>query len=89
MSVRSLQRKFGAAMGCTPLEAKFNIQLQRIRQMLSETDLKLDVIAKRSGFRHVSHMSAFFKSQTGMTCGQFRSQSSDSAYSQPHASQAL
>jgi LacI family transcriptional regulator len=74
MSRRALQRRFKAAMGCTPLEAKLAIQLQRIQQLLSETDLSLQVIAKRSGFRHSGHMSAFFKQRTGSTPGHYRQQ---------------
>ena len=72
MSRRALQRRFMAVLGCTPLEAKLSIQLQRIKQLLTETDLSLQDVAKRSGFRHSGHMSSFFKARTNMNPRTYR-----------------
>jgi AraC-like DNA-binding protein len=44
----------------------------RIRQLLTETDLKLDAIARKAGFRYIGHICSLFKKRTGMTPGEYR-----------------
>jgi YesN/AraC family two-component response regulator len=34
--------------------------------------MKLDVIARKSGFNYIGYMCSFFKKRTGMTPGEFR-----------------
>src|SRR5262249_34687930 len=72
LSRRVLQRRFKAAIGRTLQEEMLGIQLERIKQMLSETDLKLDGIARKSGFHCIGYMCSFFKKRTGMTPGEYR-----------------
>ena len=72
LSRRVLQRRFKAATGRTLQEQIHDAQLERIKQMLVETDLKLDSIARRSGFNYIGYMCSFFKSRTGMTPGEYR-----------------
>lgn len=74
LSRRALQRRFRTQLGRTPSQEISTIQLQQIKQMLAETDLKLQVVAERAGFHYVSHLSSFFKSHTGLTPGKFRQQ---------------
>jgi LacI family transcriptional regulator len=74
LSRRALQRRFKVQLGRTPSDEITAMQLQRIRQMLTETDLKLQVVAERAGFHYVSHLSSFFKSHMAMTPGQYRRQ---------------
>jgi AraC-like DNA-binding protein len=40
--------------------------------MLTETDLKLETIAMKSGFNYVGYMCSFFKQRVGMTPGTYR-----------------
>jgi LacI family transcriptional regulator len=72
LSRRVLQRRFKTATGRTLQEQIHDAQLERIKQMLVETDLKLDSIARRSGFNYIGYMCSFFKNRTGMTPGEYR-----------------
>lgn len=72
LSRRVLQRRFKALTGRTLQEEILETQLARVRQMLAETDLKLEAIAGRAGFRYLGYMCSYFKKRTGMTPGQYR-----------------
>ncbi len=72
LSRRALQRRFVAMTGRTLQEEILDAQLGRIKQMLAETDLKLDGIAGRSGFHYIGYLCSFFKKRTGMTPGEYR-----------------
>ena len=48
------------------------IRVNRIKELLRETDLTLFDIAERSGFEHVSYMSYLFKRETGITPVSYR-----------------
>jgi LacI family transcriptional regulator len=50
--------------------------LERIEQLLVETDFTLETIAELAGFKHPEYMSVLFKRETGQTPGKYRSQSS-------------
>lgn len=75
MSRRSLEKKFTAAFGRTPLEEIQEVRLRRVRQLLLETDLRLPEIAEMAGFQYQEYMVRFFKQRTGLAPGQFRRQS--------------
>ena len=70
----TLKRRFQKALGRTAKEEIMRIQLNRVKQLLSETDFTLAAIADLAGFKHTEYMSAVFKERTGMTPGQFRKQ---------------
>jgi LacI family transcriptional regulator len=72
LSRRVLQRRFKAVTGRTLQEQIHDAQIERIKQMLTETELKLDSIARRSGFNYIGYMCSFFKSRTGITPGEYR-----------------
>ncbi len=72
VSRRVLQRRFKTMTGRTLQEQILDVQLDRIKQMLAETDLKLDSIARKSGFNYIGYMCLFFKQRTGMTPGEYR-----------------
>jgi LacI family transcriptional regulator len=72
LSRRALQRRFKAFTGRTLQEEILNTQLARVRQMLAETDLKLESIASKSGFNYAGYMCSYFKKKTGMTPGEYR-----------------
>jgi LacI family transcriptional regulator len=72
LSRRVLQRRFKAMTGRTLQEQILEAQLERIKQMLAETGLKLDTIARRAGFNSIGYMCLFFKRRTGMTPGTYR-----------------
>jgi LacI family transcriptional regulator len=72
LSRRALQRRFKALTGRTIQEELLNTQLNRVRRMLAESDLKLDAIARKAGFRYIGYMCSFFKKKTGLTPGEYR-----------------
>jgi len=74
LSRRVLEIRFKKATTRTPHEEIQRVQLDRVKQLLTQTDLTLDAIAHRCGFRHTEYMSVAFKRATGQTPGKFRGQ---------------
>jgi len=48
------------------------VQIQKIKQLLLETDYTLAHIASLTGFEHPEYMSVVFKKNNGMTLNQYR-----------------
>jgi LacI family transcriptional regulator len=71
-SRRLLEKRFMKLLGRTPHEEIIRVQLDRVKQLLTSTDLPLDEIAQRSGFAHVEYLSVAFKRETGMPPSKFR-----------------
>jgi LacI family transcriptional regulator len=67
-----LERKFRKYLGRSPQAEIRNVQIKRAKQLLAETDLKLERIAELTGFQHPEYLSVVFKRETGQTPGQFR-----------------
>ncbi len=67
-----LERRMRAAIGRTPKAEIVRMQLNRVKELLSETDLKLEVVARKAGFKHPQYLSAVFKQKFGITPGTFR-----------------
>ena len=73
LSRRVLEQRFQRLLGRTPREEILHVRLNRVQQLLSETDLPLYLIAERTGFEHVEYLSVVFKRETGRTTSEFRS----------------
>ncbi|MDA0195128.1 MAG: DNA-binding transcriptional regulator [Bacteroidetes bacterium] len=73
MSRRVFEKKFTYLIGRTPYKEMQRIRVNRIKELLKETDLPLLDVAERSGFEHVSYMSYLFKRETGITPAIYRS----------------
>lgn len=71
MSVRALQRACGD-QGTTFRELHRRALLERARALLSESDLKIEGIARELGLRSRSHFMALFRSATGTTPSEYR-----------------
>lgn len=67
-----LQRLFRKELGQTILDAITAIRMQRVKQLLSETDLSLADIANRAGFSYVEYLSTSFRRQTGQSPSSYR-----------------
>jgi LacI family transcriptional regulator len=67
-----LQRRFRMTLGRTIHSAITAVRLERVKQLLSETDLPLAGVAQRAGFSHVDYMSTAFRKATGSSPGVFR-----------------
>lgn len=72
MSRRVFEKRFTDLIGRTPYKEMQRIRVNRIKELLKETDLSLFDIAYRSGFEHVSYMSYLFKRETGITPAVYR-----------------
>lgn len=72
LSRRSLEHRFRNALGRTPHDEILRVKLQRARQFLAETDLPLNTIAQRCGYRHVEYLSTVFKKVVGMPPSAYR-----------------
>ena len=76
LSRSALDRRFAAALGRSPKAEIVRIQINRVKQLLMETDFTLAAIAKMAGFRHAEYMSNVFKQKIAVTPGEFRKSSS-------------
>ncbi|MCD0460191.1 XylR family transcriptional regulator [Roseiconus lacunae] len=74
ISRRALEHRFAKVIGHTPHEELHRIRLQRIKQLLVETDDRISDIAKRTGFEHPEYLTVAFKRSMGMTPTQYRNQ---------------
>ncbi len=71
---RLLEARFKKLLGRTPHEEILRVQINRVRQLLIETELPLAAIAERTGFEHVEYLGVVFKRETGRTPGAYRVQ---------------
>ncbi len=69
---RSLERRFRAALGRSPLDEIMRVRLDRARQLLIETNLKMPDIARRSGFASATYMATAFGRMYGMSPRAYR-----------------
>jgi LacI family transcriptional regulator len=71
-SRRLMENRFKKIIGRTPHEEIIRVQLERVKQLLTATELPLEEIADRTGFRHVEYLSVAFKREIGMPPSGFR-----------------
>jgi len=67
MTRRVFEKKFLDMVGRTPYKELQRIRINRLKQLLSETELGLIEIAEKTGFEHVSYMSYLFKREVGIS----------------------
>jgi LacI family transcriptional regulator len=72
LSRRVLESRFQRVLGRTPHEEITRVQVERVKELLAETDLSLSAIAHRAGYRHVEYMSVAFKRETGQPPSTYR-----------------
>ncbi|MFN3486162.1 MAG: substrate-binding domain-containing protein [Planctomycetota bacterium] len=72
LSRRVLESRYRKATGRTPHQDFLRIRIERVKELLAETDHSLERIADLAGFNHPEYMSVAFKRETGMTPGQYR-----------------
>lgn len=74
ISRAKLENGFRRYLGRSPQAEIRRIQLNRIKQLLLETDLPLKQIALMTGYEHVEYLNVSFKRAVGETPGRFRRQ---------------
>ena len=72
LSRRQLERRFREELGRTPHEQITTTKIDRVKQLLRETDMTLEQIAPKAGYSHKESLSAVFKRETGETPGDYR-----------------
>jgi LacI family transcriptional regulator len=77
ISRTSLECKFRRYIGRSPQAEIRRVQIARICQLLTETNLSLKEIADRTGFVHAEYMCVMFKRITGATLGQYRNKNAE------------
>ncbi|MGB7346829.1 MAG: DNA-binding transcriptional regulator [Pirellulaceae bacterium] len=72
LSRRQLERRFREELRRTPHEQITKTQIDRVKQLLRETEMTLEQIAPKAGYSHKESLSAVFKRETGLTPGDYR-----------------
>jgi LacI family transcriptional regulator len=72
MSRRSFEKRFRLAMGRPPHVEIRRVQLERVRQLLVESDFKLQKIADETGFSSAQYLAGLFHRTMGKTPGAWR-----------------
>lgn len=72
LSRRTLESQFLRATGKTPHEMIVSVKMERVHQLLLQSELSLDEIAHHAGFEHTEYMSVVFKKRYGMSPGRYR-----------------
>ena len=74
MCRRVFERRFAAQMGRSPKAEVLRLRLERVKQLLTDTDWNLAQIAERTGFNYAEYLHTVFTQKTGITPGEFRKQ---------------
>src|SRR5262249_3828836 len=72
LSRRVLELRFDNPLGGPPHQEIPRVQIERVKELLAETDLRLSAVAHRAGYKHVEYMSVVFKRETGVPPSQYR-----------------
>ena len=65
-------QRFHDALGRSPHHEILRMQLERVRSLLTQTDLPLKKIADLAGFNSASYLHVAFKRELGLTLGDYR-----------------
>ncbi|NBB82731.1 MAG: substrate-binding domain-containing protein, partial [Alphaproteobacteria bacterium] len=72
ISRRSLERRFQQQLGRSPQAEIQRVHLQRARMLLAETDLSMQEVARRSGFKNADRLASVFREAEGATPTRYR-----------------
>lgn len=75
MSRSSLDRRFIKVLGRSPKDEIVRVRLNRVKQLLTESDFPLSLIAEKTGFEHTEYLSRIFRKKMRTTPSRFRSHS--------------
>jgi LacI family transcriptional regulator len=71
-----LERRFQKFLGRSPYEEILRLRIERVKELLANTDLPIAEIADRVGFSGVEYLSAMFKKKLGVSPRAFRREAS-------------
>lgn len=69
-----LERRFKQVLGTTPKAEILAVQIERAKELLAETDLPLDAVARASGFHGDKYFGDIFFRKVGVRAGAYRRQ---------------
>lgn len=72
LSRRVFENRFRKLIGRSPHEEIARLRIEKAKQLLTETDLKLTKVAELSGFQHDEYLTVAFKKLVGIPPSQFR-----------------
>ncbi len=72
LSRRSLEHRFKKMLGHTPAEEIQRVRINRIKELLTETDFSIGEIAVRTGFEYGEYMAAAFRRSVDCTPSEYR-----------------
>ena len=72
ISRSSLERQMQKLFGRSPRAEIRRVQFNQVKQLLQDTNLTLNEIAYRTGFKHPSYLADAFKRKFGLTPGEYR-----------------
>jgi LacI family transcriptional regulator len=72
MSRRVFERRFAERVGRAPKAEVLRLRLERVKELLTETDWTLGEIAENTGFKYSEYLHTVFTQKTGVTPGKFR-----------------
>jgi LacI family transcriptional regulator len=74
MARRVLESRFRRFLGRTPLEEIRRVRMEKAKELLERTDMPVEQVAERCGFKDVKRLYVVFRSFTGMTPARWRRQ---------------
>jgi LacI family transcriptional regulator len=83
MSRSTLARRFASLTGTTVKAELTRLRIDRIKQLLVDTEYPLAAIARMTGFAHAEYMSTLFKEVTDETPGQYRKKAKQARHPAP------
>ena len=72
LSRRVLESRFQRTLGRSPHQEIQRQRMNRVKELLSDTDLPISEISDLAGFEHPEYMAAAFKRETGLSPTRFR-----------------
>jgi LacI family transcriptional regulator len=84
LSGSSLERRFRQTLGRSPKAEIIRVRLQRVVELLTDTDLSLAAIAARTGFKYPEYLSGVFKQRVGTSPARYRAQAIRSQFRKDH-----
>lgn len=72
LSRRVLESRFKKLLGRTPHDQIVRVQVEKAKELLTQTDLPLKTIARRIGVPHAEYFNVMFKRSTGQPPGAYR-----------------
>jgi LacI family transcriptional regulator len=87
LSRSTLERRFRKVFGLSPSDEIQRVRLERVKQLLAETEHSMSKIADMCGYEYPEHMATVFRREIGQTPGVYRRMERQAKPAVPYASQ--